>query len=69
MKAVLLDPSAAALDKDYQHNQKQHTGDNPDNQGTVHVKSPFLQKQVKKSQIPTGFGSRLALVCGRIPGP
>jgi hypothetical protein len=58
---VLLDPCAAALDQDNQHNQKQHTGNNPDNQGTVHVKSPFLRKQVNDSQILIGFGSRLAL--------
>jgi hypothetical protein len=62
VKAVLLAPCAAALDQDNQHNQKQRTGNNPNNQGTVHVKSPFLRKQVKKLQIPTGFGSRLALV-------
>jgi hypothetical protein len=54
MKAVLLDARAAALDQDNQHNDKQHTGNNPNNRGTVHCNSPFVGKQVEKSQALTG---------------
>jgi hypothetical protein len=62
MKAVLLGSCATALDQDNQHDHEQHAGSNPDKRGTVHVKSPFLRKQFENSQVPTGFGSRMALM-------
>jgi len=39
--AVLLNPSAAALDQDHQHNNKQHARNDPDNRGTVHFEIPL----------------------------
>ena len=39
----LLYPCAAPLDQDYQHDNKKHTGYNPDNRGSVHFVSPFMK--------------------------
>ena len=42
MSPELLHPCATALDQNDQHDHEQHAGYNPDNRGSVHVKSPFL---------------------------
>jgi len=42
-QSALTDPSPAALNQNNQHDKKEHTGNNPDNQGTVHVHSSFHQ--------------------------
>jgi Zn-dependent metalloprotease len=42
-KAALLDLRAATLDQNDQHDNNQHTGDYPDNHGTVHINSSFPQ--------------------------
>jgi hypothetical protein len=39
---VLLDPRAAALNKNDQHDHKQNAGDNPNNRDTVHFDFPFF---------------------------
>jgi len=42
VKAVLLSPSAAALDEYDQHNHEQRGRNNPDYRGTVHVEFPLI---------------------------
>jgi hypothetical protein len=48
VKAVLLNPRAAALNENNQHNHKQHAGNNADNRGTVHVRIPLLIKNISR---------------------
>jgi len=43
-KRLLLDPCAATLDQYNQNDDNQHTGNNPNNRGTIHVKSSFAAK-------------------------
>ena len=42
-QSVLLDPCAAPLNQNDQDDDKKHAADNPDNHGTVHIDSSFLQ--------------------------
>jgi hypothetical protein len=42
-KAALLDLRAAALDQNDQHDNSQHTGNNLNDGGTIHIQSSFPQ--------------------------
>jgi hypothetical protein len=42
-KAALLDLRAAALDQNDQHDHSQHTGNNLNDEGTIHIQSSFPQ--------------------------
>jgi hypothetical protein len=42
MNAQLLDPCAATLDEDDQHDDKQHSGNNPDDFRGAHFQLSFL---------------------------
>jgi hypothetical protein len=42
-KAALLDLRAAALDQNDQHGHSQHTGNNLNDEGTIHIQSSFPQ--------------------------
>jgi hypothetical protein len=64
--AVLLNPCAAALDQDHQHDDKQHARDNADNRGTVHFEISLFRVQVEMPRVFTGYGRRL---CGDVPAP
>lgn len=48
-KFRLLDPRTTALDQYDQHNHEQNAGYNPDNQSSVHVKSPFCLDYLSKT--------------------
>jgi hypothetical protein len=39
---ALLDPRAASLDQNEQDNNNQYSGDYPDNHGSIHIDSSFL---------------------------
>jgi hypothetical protein len=41
-KAVLLNSRAAALNQNDQHDDKENTGNYPDDRGIVHLNSPFF---------------------------
>ncbi len=55
-------------DQDNQHNYEQNTGNNSDNRGTVHFKSPFGREELRipKSRPDSGHVCRL---CDKVPGP
>jgi hypothetical protein len=42
MQIVLLYSCAAPLNQNDKHDHKEHSGNNPDNRGSVHLDSPFL---------------------------
>jgi hypothetical protein len=44
MKSELLDPSAAALDQNSQNDDNQHSGNNPNDRGSVHLNSSFFEQ-------------------------
>ena len=46
MNAGLLNLRTAALDKNAQHDGKQHTGNDANNGGLIHVESPFFSDRV-----------------------
>lgn len=61
MTSALLHPCATALDQNDQHDHEQHAGNNPDNRGSVHVKSPFLfylKNALNESAIVMNAGPR-----------
>jgi hypothetical protein len=41
MASALLDACAATLDQDSQNDDNQHTGNNSDNRGSVHIPPSF----------------------------
>ena len=43
IQSLSLNPSAAALNQNDQHDDKEDAGNNPDNRSCVHLDSPFFQ--------------------------
>jgi hypothetical protein len=43
MQEALTDALTTALDQEAQHDNEQHTGDDPRKHNTVHIESPFSQ--------------------------
>jgi hypothetical protein len=44
VKSWLFDPSAAALDQNSQNDDNQHSGNNPNDHGSVHLNSSFFEQ-------------------------
>lgn len=44
---ALLDPCAASLDQYNQNDENQHTGNNPDDHGSIHIDSSFPQRLLR----------------------
>jgi hypothetical protein len=42
----LPEASATALDQETDHNDKEHSGDYPDNRCAIHISSPFCESEV-----------------------
>jgi hypothetical protein len=59
MKASLLHPSAAALNQDNQNDDKQHTCDNLNNCGAIHLNPLSCKKFVRAFHVSTGEGHSL----------
>jgi len=50
----LLDLAAATLNENTQHDDKQHSGDGPDQQCAIHCENSFLQALMSKNMEPVG---------------
>jgi len=61
MKASLLDPRAAALNQDNQNDDKQHTCDNLNNCGAIHLNPLSCKKFVRAFHLSTGNMPHLEL--------
>jgi hypothetical protein len=55
--AQLLDPRATALNQNDQHDHKKNAGNDPDNRGVIHSKSPFHTYQQLLQCFPTSPSS------------